>query len=233
MAISDVDAVDAVGVEPETGNAMLVITDDLDWSDPAAHINALQQKVMAYLGFNPGPVPRSHLAALLWPDADEVQGRTRLRRLIYTIEDALGAKFLSADSDGIALITFDVPGRSMNTITGSVMRELIQLVETLKSDDKIKGAVITSGKTTGFCAGADLGELNQRGAAGSQIGGCTGAIERTVISGTNRPSASSTPRTSVSTSRRSAAASPSRSKNSQAPAVVRSPIRRCVCWSWA
>jgi pimeloyl-ACP methyl ester carboxylesterase/DNA-binding SARP family transcriptional activator len=59
--------------------------------------------LMAYLGFNPGPVPRSHLAALLWPDADEVQGRTRLRRLIYTIEDALGAKFLSADSDGIAL----------------------------------------------------------------------------------------------------------------------------------
>ena len=71
---------------------------------------------------------------------------------------------IDVDSDGIALITFDVPGRSMNTITGSVMRDLITLVETLKSDDKIKGAVITSGKTTGFCAGADLGELNQRGA---------------------------------------------------------------------
>jgi 3-hydroxyacyl-CoA dehydrogenase/enoyl-CoA hydratase/3-hydroxybutyryl-CoA epimerase len=72
---------------------------------------------------------------------------------------------IDVDSDGIALITFDVPGRSMNTITGSVMRDLITLVETIKSDDKIKGAVITSGKTTGFCAGADLGELNQRGAA--------------------------------------------------------------------
>ncbi len=72
---------------------------------------------------------------------------------------------IDVDSDGIALITFDVPGRSMNTITGSVMRDLIALVETLKADDKIKGAVITSGKSTGFCAGADLGELNQRGAA--------------------------------------------------------------------
>jgi|JI10StandDraft_1071094.scaffolds.fasta_scaffold104225_6 hypothetical protein len=51
MAISDVEAVDAVGIEPETGNAMLVITDDLDWSDPVAHLNALQQKVTAYLGF--------------------------------------------------------------------------------------------------------------------------------------------------------------------------------------
>lgn len=47
MAISDVEAVDAVGIEPETGNAMLVITDDLDWSDPG-HLNALQQKVTAY-----------------------------------------------------------------------------------------------------------------------------------------------------------------------------------------
>ena len=39
---------------------------------------------------------------------------------------------------------------------------------TIKSDDKIKGAVITSGKTSGFCAGADLGELNQRGAAAKE-----------------------------------------------------------------
>ena len=72
---------------------------------------------------------------------------------------------IDVDSDGIALITFDVPGRSMNTITGSVMRDLITLVETIKTDDKIKGAVIASGKASGFCAGADLGELNQRGAA--------------------------------------------------------------------
>ncbi|HRO02406.1 MAG TPA: 3-hydroxyacyl-CoA dehydrogenase NAD-binding domain-containing protein [Terricaulis sp.] len=72
---------------------------------------------------------------------------------------------IELDSDGIALVTFDVPGRSMNTITGSVMRDLVTLVETIKSDDKIKGVVLASGKETGFCAGADLGELNQRGSA--------------------------------------------------------------------
>lgn len=70
---------------------------------------------------------------------------------------------IDVDSDGIALITFDVPGRSMNTITGSVMRDLVTLVGMIKSDETIKGAVITSGKTSGFCAGADLGELNERG----------------------------------------------------------------------
>ena len=72
---------------------------------------------------------------------------------------------IDVDSDGIALITFDVPGRSMNTITASVIRDLYEIVDTIKKDDKIKGVVFTSGKTSGFCAGADLGEMNQRGVA--------------------------------------------------------------------
>ncbi len=66
---------------------------------------------------------------------------------------------IDIDADGIALVTFDVPGRSMNTLTGKVMEELPQLVEAIKSDDAIKGAVITSGKASGFCAGADLGDM--------------------------------------------------------------------------
>ncbi|HEX6016733.1 MAG TPA: alpha/beta fold hydrolase [Burkholderiaceae bacterium] len=59
--------------------------------------------LLAYLAFNTGPVPRAHLAALLWPDADEAQGRTRLRRLVYTIEHAVGGGALSSDSDSLAL----------------------------------------------------------------------------------------------------------------------------------
>ncbi|MGQ3111654.1 MAG: 3-hydroxyacyl-CoA dehydrogenase NAD-binding domain-containing protein [Brevundimonas sp.] len=66
---------------------------------------------------------------------------------------------IDVDADGIALVTFDVPGRSMNTLTSSVMAEMPQLVETIKSDDAIKGVVITSGKASGFCAGADLGDM--------------------------------------------------------------------------
>ena len=31
---------------------------------------------------------------------------------------------IDVDADGIALITFDVPGRSMNTLTSSVMKEI-------------------------------------------------------------------------------------------------------------
>ena len=59
--------------------------------------------LLAYLGFNAGPVPREHLAALLWPEAGQALARTRLRRLTYTLEDALGDNVLCSDNDCLAL----------------------------------------------------------------------------------------------------------------------------------
>ncbi|NKB54172.1 MAG: FAD-dependent oxidoreductase [Rhizobiaceae bacterium] len=62
---------------------------------------------------------------------------------------------VETDSDGIALITWDMPEKSMNVIDATVMDELEALIEQVESDDSIKGAVITSGKKA-FGAGADL-----------------------------------------------------------------------------
>ncbi|WP_404477026.1 enoyl-CoA hydratase-related protein [Novosphingobium sp. BL-52-GroH] len=62
-------------------------------------------------------------------------------------------------SDGVAVVTFDVPGKSMNTISHAVQRELGELADLLGTDDRIVGAVLRSGKLGGFCAGADLREL--------------------------------------------------------------------------
>jgi DNA-binding SARP family transcriptional activator/alpha-beta hydrolase superfamily lysophospholipase len=59
--------------------------------------------LLAYLGLNAQPAPRAHLATLLWPDADEPQGRTRLRRLAYTIEETLGTSVLSPANDCLSL----------------------------------------------------------------------------------------------------------------------------------
>ncbi len=73
--------------------------------------------------------------------------------------------------DGVALITFDIPGRSMNTLTAQSIVDFRTVLERLKSDDAIKGAVITSGKPSGFCAGADLGEMRDR------LGGIAGDDE--------------------------------------------------------
>ena len=76
---------------------------------------------------------------------------------------------IDVDADGIATITFDVPGRSMNTLTSGVMAEIPQWVETVKSDDAIKGVVLTSGKASGFCAGADLGDMAAGMLGGSDL----------------------------------------------------------------
>jgi 3-hydroxyacyl-CoA dehydrogenase / enoyl-CoA hydratase / 3-hydroxybutyryl-CoA epimerase len=62
---------------------------------------------------------------------------------------------LDTDADGIALVTWDAPGRSMNVIDLKVIEELSDIVEMVAANQAIKGAVITSGKES-FCAGADL-----------------------------------------------------------------------------
>jgi 3-hydroxyacyl-CoA dehydrogenase/enoyl-CoA hydratase/3-hydroxybutyryl-CoA epimerase len=62
------------------------------------------------------------------------------------------------DTDGIATLTWDMPGRSMNVITEQVMDELEHTLERVASDATIKGCVIISGKDA-FSGGADLGML--------------------------------------------------------------------------
>jgi 3-hydroxyacyl-CoA dehydrogenase/enoyl-CoA hydratase/3-hydroxybutyryl-CoA epimerase len=65
---------------------------------------------------------------------------------------------VETDSDGIALITWDMPGRSMNVIDAQVGPEFKAIVEHVTEDENIKGAVIASGKKA-FGAGADLSML--------------------------------------------------------------------------
>ncbi len=65
------------------------------------------------------------------------------------------------DADGIALITWDMPGKTMNVIDMDVVAELEQHVDKVAGDAAIKGAVVTSGKDT-FGAGADLTMLERQ-----------------------------------------------------------------------
>lgn len=66
---------------------------------------------------------------------------------------------IEVEGDGVALVTLDVPGKPVNVISRSVQQDLDQLVERLRSDPAIRGAVLRSGKAGGLCAGADLGEM--------------------------------------------------------------------------
>src|SRR5699024_5180593 len=70
----------------------------------------------------------------------------------------------AADPDGIALVTWDSPGRTMNVLDAEVLAELSDIVERTTADAAVKGVIITSGKET-FCAGADLNVLQTLNAA--------------------------------------------------------------------
>ncbi|EBA06609.1 3-hydroxyacyl-CoA dehydrogenase NAD-binding domain-containing protein [Sagittula stellata] len=64
--------------------------------------------------------------------------------------------FTSAtDADGVAVITWDVPGKSMNVLSLEGLEELDGLVDAALADEAVKGIVITSGKDT-FAGGMDL-----------------------------------------------------------------------------
>lgn len=67
---------------------------------------------------------------------------------------------VETDADGITLVTWDMPEKSMNVFTEEVMEELNAIVDHVAGDAAIKGAVITSGKET-FSGGADLTMLKR------------------------------------------------------------------------
>ncbi|MCI9866510.1 enoyl-CoA hydratase/isomerase family protein [Rhizobium skierniewicense] len=62
---------------------------------------------------------------------------------------------LETDADGIALVTWDMPEKSMNVFTAQVLEELDAVIDATVADAGVKGVVFTSGKAT-FSGGADL-----------------------------------------------------------------------------
>jgi 3-hydroxyacyl-CoA dehydrogenase/enoyl-CoA hydratase/3-hydroxybutyryl-CoA epimerase len=62
---------------------------------------------------------------------------------------------VETDADGIALVTWDIPGKSMNVLDATSGTELAAIVEATTADPAVKGVVITSGKDS-FSGGADL-----------------------------------------------------------------------------
>ena len=61
----------------------------------------------------------------------------------------------AVDADGIATLTLDYPGKTMNVIDQAFMDSLDTCIERMKGDATVRGGIITSGKDS-FVAGADL-----------------------------------------------------------------------------
>ena len=70
--------------------------------------------------------------------------------------------------DGVAVITWDVPGKSMNVLSFDGAGELDRLIDDALADDAVKGIVITSGKDD-FAGGMDLNAIaGMKDAGGAQ-----------------------------------------------------------------
>ncbi len=66
---------------------------------------------------------------------------------------------LEIESDGVAVITFDVPGEAQNTLKPSFEDELADIVRQIEADARVKAVVLISGKEDSFIAGADVSVL--------------------------------------------------------------------------
>ncbi|MFW5655078.1 MAG: enoyl-CoA hydratase-related protein, partial [Roseicyclus sp.] len=65
---------------------------------------------------------------------------------------------MQVDADGVAVITWDVPGKSMNVLSREAFAEVDALIDAALADAAVKGIVITSGKDS-FAGGMDLNTL--------------------------------------------------------------------------
>ncbi|MGH7605372.1 MAG: fatty acid oxidation complex subunit alpha FadJ [Gemmatimonadaceae bacterium] len=80
-----------------------------------------------------------------------------------TIGGLVGTRWKPALSvevtDGIAVITFDLPNESVNKLNRAVKDEFVALVSRLEQDTTVHGAVFISGKPDVWIAGADIEEF--------------------------------------------------------------------------
>ncbi|HTC25059.1 MAG TPA: 3-hydroxyacyl-CoA dehydrogenase NAD-binding domain-containing protein, partial [Gemmatimonadales bacterium] len=69
--------------------------------------------------------------------------------------------FTSAVDDGLAVVTFDLPGEPVNKLTSGVIDEWEVLLEQLRGDASVRAVVLISGKPDTFIAGADIEEFSR------------------------------------------------------------------------
>ena len=68
---------------------------------------------------------------------------------------------LRVEDDGLATLTFDLPGEKVNKFSTSVLEELADVLVRLTREARIRGLLIRSGKPDIFIAGADVKEFTQ------------------------------------------------------------------------
>ena len=73
--------------------------------------------------------------------------------------EAAGAFDLRLEDDGLATLTFDLPGEKVNKFSRAAIRELAEVLLRLDREPRVKALLVRSGKPDVFIAGADVKEF--------------------------------------------------------------------------
>ena len=87
---------------------------------------------------------------------------TKGARFVYEVPRAgttLEALGIAAVDDGVAVLTFDLPDKKVNTLGRAVLAELGGILHSLAARTDLRGLLFRSGKPGQYIAGADLTEL--------------------------------------------------------------------------
>jgi 3-hydroxyacyl-CoA dehydrogenase/enoyl-CoA hydratase/3-hydroxybutyryl-CoA epimerase len=69
--------------------------------------------------------------------------------------------FALATTDGIAILTLDVPGEPVNMLGSPIIAEFEDMLDRIKDDPSARAVVLISGKADNFVAGADIQEFTR------------------------------------------------------------------------
>ena len=75
------------------------------------------------------------------------------------LTSSTGTAFTTTIETGIAVVTFNLPGESVNKLSSAVKTEMESLLTQLGEDAAVRGVVLISGKPDNFIAGADIEEF--------------------------------------------------------------------------
>lgn len=67
--------------------------------------------------------------------------------------------FATATERGVAIVTLDVPGEPVNTLSPGLADELRLVLDRLAADGEVRAVVLISGKPDSFIAGADIDQF--------------------------------------------------------------------------
>ena len=58
--------------------------------------------------------------------------------------------------DGVGVVTFDILGAKMNTLTADLNADFAEVMQKINNDSNVQSVVLISGKPDCFIAGADI-----------------------------------------------------------------------------